>query len=185
MIGNHLNIRSGLISMRPVVETDAKLIYDLRHSQRGKWLRPTSIDIRDQAKYISDYITRFEKRDEVYYVIADLCTGSEVGVTRITNLNSTEFFGWEGLIISEAASPGVAIDTIFLIYKIGFQLLGKKVCGPWGVRKDSLRVNRLHQIMSMAEIISEDSDFFYYSVSSKSFGQRQNYFESRGFGKIL
>ena len=185
MIGNHLNIRSGLISMRPVVETDAKLIYDLRHSQRGKWLKPTSEDIRDQEQFISDYLTRFEKKDEVYYVIGDLCTGREVGVTRITNLNSAELFGWESLITFEIASPGVAIDTIFLIYKIGFQLLGKKICGPWGVQKDNSRVNRLHQMMSIAEKVSEDNEHFYYLVSSQSFVARQKYFESRGFGKIL
>ena len=185
MTGDHLNINTSLISLRPVIEADAKFIYDLRHSELGAFLKPTSSDIKDQEQYLSEYLTRFKAGDEVYYVIGDLRAGREVGVTRITKLNSAELFGWESLIISKNASPGVAIDAIFLIYKIGFQLLGKTVCGPWAVQKENSRVNRLHQLMLIAEKVSEDNEHFYYRVSGESFVERQKYFESRGFGKIL
>ena len=185
MTGSHLNIQTRLISMRPVLRSDAKLIYDLRHSKRGSWLKPTSTDIRDQEKYLENYQIRFEGRDEVYYVIKDLRQGSDVGVTRITNLNEPNTFGWEGLIIAEEASPGVAIDLVFSVYKIGFMLLGKKICGPWGVRKDSSRVDRLHQVMNIAEKVSEDNEYWFYHVTIDSFLRSQKYFESRGFGNFV
>ena len=185
MIGNHLEVQTGIISMRPVLQSDARLIYDLRHSKRGSWLKPTSTDIRDQEKYLKDYLIRFEDNDEVYYVIRDLKLGLDLGVTRITKLNEPEIFGWEGLIISEEASPGVAIDLVYSIYKIGFELLGKKLCGPWGVRKDSERVIRLHQVMGIAEIVSEDEVYWFYHVTSESFFRSQRYFESRGFGNFV
>ena len=79
----------------------------------------------------------------------------------------------------------MAIDLVFSVYKIGFMLLGKKICGPWGVRKDSSRVDRLHQVMNIAEKVSEDNEYWFYYVTIDSFLRSQKYFESRGFGNFV
>jgi hypothetical protein len=173
-----------MVSLRPATLRDSRFILDLRRSERGASLNPTSPLLEEQEKYMEKYITRFKRNEEVYYICRDLISDQDAGVTRITGLSDPQRFGWEGLIVSDKASPGIIIDLIFTIYKIGFVILGKSVCGPWGVLKSLRRVNELHETMSIAKKVSEDADFNYYEVTKTDFLNRKSYFENRGFGQI-
>lgn len=184
MTSEHYEIETKMVSLRPATLQDSRFILDLRLSERGATLHPTSHLLEDQEKYMADYNLRFLRNDEVYYVCRDLRSGRDAGVTRITGLSDPQKFGWEGLIVSNKASPAIVIDLIFTIYKIGFEVLGKSMCGPWGVLKSLQRINKLHEIMSIAKKVSEDADFNYYEVTKTAFIKRKKYFEKRGFGQI-
>lgn len=173
-----------LVSIRPALVSDVQLIFDLRRSERGNWLNPTSPNIGDQYEYFEKYLHRFESGNEIYFIMFDKRRGVDCGITRVTKLLHPTIFGWEGLIIDENATPGCAIDLTTLIYLWGFTVAAKETCGPWGVLKHHERVNRLHSIMGVAEIIGEDERYWYYEVTAKSFRDWYPKFSRRGFGVL-
>ena len=179
-----LNVRTPIINLHPALRTDAKLIYELRLSDRGLALSPTSSIFEDQEAYLDAYNTRFLRGEEVYYVCSDVQQNFDFGVTRMTGLNLPGSFGWESLVVSKKTKPGLVIDLIFTIYKVGFEILGKDVCGPWAVPKSRTRIIELHRQMSIAHKVSDDGIFNFYEVTRSSFYARKSYFECRGYGAI-
>jgi hypothetical protein len=183
MIDDHLlNIQSRLVSLRPANLEDVPLIYRLRHSARGKWLNPTSTDIQVQYEYFKGYLSRHAAGDEIYYVIHDIRQSRDVGVTRVTNLRTPLRFGWEGLIIDDQATPGVALDVTITIYATGFFGAGKTICGPWKVLRNHTRVNQFHQRMNVARVIGSDERFFVYEVKLEDFRREWNRLSRQGLG---
>ena len=173
-----------LVSIRPALRTDVPLIFELRRSERGGWLNPTSPDICDQYEYFDKYQMRFDSGDEIYFVMRDKRRGVESGVTRVTELLTPNKFGWEGLIIDKDTTPGCAIDLTTLIYLWGFTIAAKEKCGPWGVLKHHHRVNQLHAMMGVAQKIGEDDIYWYYEVDKQDFQEWYPKFSKRGFGVL-
>jgi len=181
---NEFRITSSLVVLRAMTRDDVPLVYQLRHSLRGQWLKPTPPDIREQYKYFDNYLSRHSKGDEIYFVIQERKTGRDIGVTRVTNLLANGRFGWEGLIIDSSAVPGAAIDTTLTIYSFGFLGLRKAVCGPWKVLKRHSRVNALHSRMGIAECIGEEGDYYVYEVHVNQFVSSITKFNRQGFAVI-
>lgn len=170
--------------MRPMTTDDVQFIFDIRHSERGQWLNTTSPDIRDQYKYFENYLNRFRDGDEIYYMIRDKRCSHDVGIVRMTRISETVGFGWEGLVLTPAATPGCAIDVAATVYSLGFDLLGRSECGPWKVLKTNTRVMRMHQMMGVARTVGEDENNWFVSVTRDNFYSGINSLRRRGFGRI-
>ena len=179
-----VSLTSRMVTLRPMAREDVPFLYRIRRSEGGKWLNPTAPDILDQYRYFDQYVERYNRCDEIYFVIRENRQSRDVGVTRITNLLSESRFGWEGLIVEPSAAPGSAIDSILAIYSLGFTGLQKKVCGPWRVKKQNIRVNGLHTKMGIASRIGEDDACFIYEVYVDRFLSRIDEFKRRGFGHV-
>jgi len=177
-------INSSIVTLRPMTRDDVPLVYRLRHSMRGQWLNPTSLDIQEQYRYFENYQIRYSEGHEIYFVIQERQTSRDVGVTRVTNLRTSGRFGWEGLIIDSSAVPGAAIDTTLTVYSFGFLGLSKEVCGPWKVLKRHSRVNALHSRMGIADCVGEESDFYVYEVYSNRFISSIAKYNRQGFANI-
>lgn len=179
-----LHPESTLISMRPMTPNDVPFIFDIRHSERGKWLNTTSPDIRDQYTYFDTYLQRFRDGDEIYYMIHDKRRSQDVGIVRMTRIAETEGFGWEGLVLKPETTPGCAIDVAASVYSMGFDWLGRTECGPWKVLKTNTRVMRMHQMMGVARTVGEDENNLLVSVTRENFYSGIEALRKRGFGRI-
>ena len=68
-----------------------------------------------------------------------------------------------------------------LIYKIGFEMLGREVCGPWDVNNQHLSMQKIHKLVGMAKPISFGKTYTKYSVVKADFDKRKTKFNNLGF----
>ena len=179
-----LLVESKHLIFRPATVDDVPLIFDLRHSVRGKMLNHTSQDIADQYSYFESYKKRFEDGQEIYYVIRDKNIDLDVGIFRLTNIDKSTSVGWEGLVIGERSSPFLAVDICASVYEISFNILGRSELGPWKVRPDNAVMIGIHNYMKVARQISEIDNRLVYQVKHGSYTSRRHWLHNRGFGVL-
>lgn len=177
-------IRGKFSILRPIDVKDAKLILDLRTRRQNNFLKATHGGIEEQISYLNSYINRFNNREEIYYKIHDPRTKTDAGVVRLTELNSSTAFNWQSLVVSEAASPQLALDAMMLIYSIGFDWLGRSVCGPWEVKKTFEKMMKIHAFTGMAEVVSSDDEYFHVAVTKERFFNQIGRFRKLGLGHL-
>lgn len=163
---------------------DADFIYDLRLNRKNNFLKSTSFKKEDQVTYLKNYKNRFEDRQEIYYKIYDTRNQTFAGVVRLTDINHEKTFNWQSLVVAESASPNLAIDTMLTIYKIGFELLCKDICGPWEVDKNFVKMMKIHNLIGMAKIIDQDDVYYYVSVKKEDYFDKINSFSTMGYSNI-
>ena len=132
---------------------DASLIYKLRFRKKNNYLHKTSGNIEDQKKYLKAYFKKFEKQEEIYYKVFDVKKSNFMGVLRLTELNSKTVFNWESAVFDEESSPNLFIDSMLMVYRIGFEYLERDQCGPWKVKKDFDSMMKIHDLIKMAKSI--------------------------------
>ena len=76
----------------------------------------------------------------------------------MTELDHKNNFNWQSLVVDPSASPLIGIDIMVVIYSIGFEILGRKVCGPWQVLKSFEGIFRIHDFIGMTTQVSETDD---------------------------
>ena len=170
--------------INPLSREDAELILNLRSRQSGNFLRQTSGGINEQLEYLQSYGVRNKLHQEIYFKLKDKQKDSFNGVVRLTNLNDEETFNWESLVFDENCTPIAPIDVMITIYKIGFEILKRKKCGPWDVDKRHERMMKIHEFCKMYSIDSEDKQYFHISVSMESYFANINRFNKLGLGRI-
>jgi hypothetical protein len=179
-----LNIKSRHLSLRPATEADVPLIFDLRRSERGQFLNPTSPDIAQQYEYFERYSERFEAGDEIYYVVEDNHTCSECGIFRLTRITNAPKIGWEGLILNQSASPMAGIDICATVYEVAIVMLGRTELGPWAIKPSNRPMLQIHKYMGTAFQVGQDAETLWYSVKSDEYLKRREWLQCRGFGVI-
>lgn len=170
--------------IRPITREDVPFIYDLRREDRARFMSPIKEGIEHQYEYFDQYQTRFEAGDEIYYVIRDLRRDTDIGVVRLTEIRTPDACNWESLIVRENTSPQIGIDICIFFYAICFDILGKKFCGPWAVRRSFENMIRIHAQMKMAKIVREDEEFYYFRVSEADYRVHSPRLRHLSFGVI-
>ena len=163
---------------------DARLIYDLRR-ERPEHLKRTFGGLKDQKIYLEKYFQSFNLKEQIYYKVYDIKKGSFKGVFRLTGLRGKNNFSWESAVFYKNSSPNCFLDTMLMTYRIGFEFLERKECGPWNVMKTFHRMMEMHSKMKMVQVLEEDELHFIVSVKSKDYFQNINKYRKLGFGKIL
>jgi len=163
---------------------DSKLIYDLRR-KRPEYLRKTSGGLKDQKKYLEKYFHSFARGEQIYYKVFDKKKGSFKGVFRLTNLKGINNFSWESAVFNKDSSPNCFLDTMLMTYRIGFEFLEKRECGPWNVMRNFHRMMEMHSKMKMVQILEENELHFVVSVKSNDYFQNIKKYKKLGFAKLL
>ena len=168
--------------LEPLINDDIKFVFDLRRSDRTKFMKQISSNIEDQYTYFNEYLQRFHSGSEIYFKIIDQSTKTRVGVVRLTEIDSVETFCWESLATLPGTRAVVAIDTMCLIYHAGFNILGRTLCSPFVVPKELLRLIKLHETMGMADKVGERGPYWLYQVAKLRYTKGIDRINRMGFG---
>ncbi len=162
------------VNLRGVVTIDAKFIVDLR-SSKGRFLSQSSSLLSDQISWIDNYLCRFERGEEFYFVIEDK-KGYKLGVVRIYDTNQgKDSFCWGSWLIRDGAPFYTSIESALLVYEFAFDVL-KKNKAKFDVRKDNANVVRFHESFG-AKRIGEDDKNFYYELTPSIFSKSKERFK--------
>lgn len=169
----------------PINLEDAEFIFNLRKNHEKSFLRKSDDTIESQRHYIQNYFYRFENREEIYYKVLNKNSGKVEAVVRLTELNKDGVFNWESLISVPGADPTTPIDIMLTVYKIGFDHLGKEICGPWDVDRQHTSMQKIHKIVNMAKRVGADEHYFKYSVDVQDYRAEMPKYKSLGFAKNI
>ncbi len=176
-------IKGNFCHLYHVEKSDAKFIFDLR-TKRGQYLKPIEGTVADQEKYLEGYLKRFNNKEEIYFKMLDPKTNQFCGVTRFTQLNEEGVFGFESGIMLEEAAPNIYVDAMFMIYRIGFEFLDRKISGPWTVDKDNARMIKLHQLVNIGKISEIGEKYCVLYARQEDYYKNIDKFLKMNFGKL-
>jgi hypothetical protein len=144
------------ISLRRVRVEDAGFILSLRLSPiKSRYISSTSSDLCLQETWIQESLL---KDNEILFIIESR-EGKKLGCIRMYDSNS-ESYTWGSWLMVDGLSPGVAIESIALLYSYG-KILGYQ-CAKLDVRKKNVSVWNFHEKYTGAKLVSEDElDRFY------------------------
>lgn len=177
-------IKGNFSQLHHIEMSDAELIYDLRTNRKDNYLKATFGTAEDQKKYLAGYLNRFEKREEIYYKILDVKTQKFSGILRLTELKNEKVFNWQSFVVYEASSPNMPLDAMMMIYRIGFEVLGREICGPWEVDKDFAKMIKIHNFIQMAKIVGENEKYHLFSIKKSDYFSNVKKFLKMGYGGL-
>jgi len=176
-------IKGKYCHLYPVEVEDAKLIFDLR-TERGEHLKKIGATVEDQKMYLQKYLVKYEAQEEIYFKMWDWKVKKFVGVTRFTELDNRNKFGFESGVMRTDSAPNIYIDAMFIIMKIGFDFLNKKYSGPWLVDSKNERMIKFHLAIGIAKLLEKNNDYHVFHASRDDYYKKVAKFEKLGFGKI-
>jgi hypothetical protein len=177
-------IKGSFCSFHQVGVGDEELIYNLRTKRKDSFLRPTSGGIEYQRKYLEKYSQELDNKEQIYYKIFDHKNNKFSGVLRLTELDSKTHFNWQSFVVAEDSSPNMPIDAMLMVYRIGFEFLGRKICGPWEVDKEFSKMIKIHKIINMAKIVGDSDKYYLFDVKSSDYSQNINKFLKMNYGAL-
>ena len=183
-IFNTIPIKGHFCHLYPVEISDAKFIYDLRTQSGGDFLKKIGPSVDDQTIYLKKYMEKYILKKEIYFKMLDCKTNKFVGVTRFCELDSQTKFGFESGIMLKNCAPNIYMDAMFMCFKMGFDLLGRKFSGPWFVDSRNTRMIKFHQKIGIAKLVKQDEVFNIFEAHSKDYFSRVKRFEKLNFGVI-
>lgn len=163
---------------------DAAFIIALRNRKLNNYLRTSSISLNEQMNYLKNYQLEHDRGEQIYYKIFDISKNTFNGIVRFTELNKVGKFCYESMVVKEDVSPVLPTDVVLAIYKIGFENLDKRICGPFPVSKKNTRVLKWHEKIGMTEIINEDHEYFYLEISSNNYFNKIKKYNKLGLGLV-
>lgn len=140
------------VSLRLVELSDAAFLFALRRSPRGAHLSPVADDPGAQVEWIREYKCR-EGRGEEYYYVVHHETAGDVGALRIHDLDGSSFW-WGSWIVTEDAPRATALESMFLVYELGFFGLDRERA-RFAVRRDNPSLG-FHRKVG-AQVVGEDA----------------------------
>ena len=178
-------IKGNFVHLYHVGKEDAEFILKLRTEDRkDNFLMKTDNNLESQQDYINKYLEKFKQQEEIYFKIFDVKKGQFSGVVRLTDIQSSKYFGWESAVLDKSSSPNLFIDLMLIIYKVGFDILARETCGPWKVKKEFKKMMKIHKIIGMTEVLKEDNNFYELIVKKENYTQKIDYYNKRGLGCI-
>lgn len=139
--------------LRPVSTEDAAFIYRLRRdAHRSRYLHSISGTVEDQKKWLESY---FERENDYYFVIVRTDDERREGLVGLYDILKTSA-EWGRWIL--ASGSYAALESAFLIYRFGFELLG---CERIFCRTltDNEQVLSFHRNFGATEECRLESDF--------------------------
>jgi hypothetical protein len=165
-------------------EKDAEFVLALRNRKLNNYLQISSITLQEQMNYFNNYQLEYDRGEQIYYKIFDISKGIFNGIVRFTELDKIDKFCYESMVVKEDISPMVPTDVVLSIYKIGFEKLNKKSCGPFPVSKKNIRVLDWHEKIGMTKIIDEDEEYFYLEISTSNYFKNIEKYNKLGLGIV-
>ena len=154
------------LSLRLVIPEDATYIHGLRMDPAyNSHLSAVTGTVFDQRGWIEAYKTR-ESAGAEYYFVIERTDGVRCGVVRLYDIQSDRFT-WGSWILDENKPSKAALESAFLVYKCGFEVLGldKSV---FDVRRDNERALAFHYRFGAVET-GADKTNFYFKYTNKQF----------------
>jgi len=154
-------LKSKSIQFRLIDEEDAEFVLSLRLDPRyNSFLSQVGADLDSQKKWIHSY-KKDEKQGVQYYFIIEKLDGTRCGTVRLYDFKN-ESFCWGSWILNEDKTQYSALESAFLVYKIGFEELNFKKC-HFDVRKGNQQVISFHEKLG-ASRTGEDNDNLYFEI---------------------
>jgi len=185
LFDSNLKISTKYINLVHVSLDHADEIYDLRKRHKSSVLKVIDNGLDQQKKYLINYFDRFDNREEIYYSIRSADSKKNYGFVRLTQLNNDFKFSYESLVINETAPKNISIDVILTMYKLGFDILQREICGPWVVPANGARVIALHNLMKMVNIVAKNEKYYICTVLKENYKKNVQFFEKLGLGEIF
>ena len=177
-------IQGYFCNLYPLEISDAKFTYDLRTQSGGDFLMKIGPNVESQRLYLENYMLNYNLKKEIYFKMLDVKLNKFVGITRFCELDSQTKFGFESGIMLENCSPNIYIDAMFMCFKMGFDLLGRKFSGPWYVDSRNIRMIKFHQKFGIAKLVNNDIFFHTFEAHSEDYFSNVKRFEKLNFGNI-
>lgn len=177
-------IKGNFCQLHHIEMSDAELIYDLRTNRKDNYLKATLGNVDDQRKYLAGYLNRFYKREEIYYKILDEKTQKFSGILRLTELKNEKVFNWQSFVVYETSSPNMPLDAMMMVYRIGFEFLGREICGSWEVDKEFAKMIKIHNFIQMAKIVGENEKYHLFSIKKSDYFSNIKKFLGMGYGGL-
>lgn len=153
-------IEGARIRLRLVEPGDANYVLGLRTDQRyNRYLSAVTGSVEDQRAWIEAYKLREAHGTELYYLIERLSDDRPCGLVRIYDI-LPESFTWGSWILNEDKPAKAALDSALLVYRVGFEILGKPCC-TFDVRKDNKRALSFHRRFGGIETSQTDNDVLF------------------------
>ncbi len=150
---------SKTIQMRFVNEADADFILSLRMDSRyNQFLSDVVPSVQAQKEWIRKYKVE-EKDKKQFYFIIEKIDGTPCGTVRIYDLRKDSFC-WGSWILNENKTRYAALESAFLVYQFGFDILGFKK-SHFDVRKGNERVISFHEKMGAIKTNESDDDYYF------------------------
>lgn len=155
-------LESKSIRLRLVEELDAEFILKLRLDEKyNQFLSSVTADLQSQKDWIKKY-KGDEKTKKQFYFIIERLDGTPCGTVRAYDLTQDSFC-WGSWILNENKTRYAALESAFLVYKFGFEVLGFKK-SHFDVMKGNERVISFHKKMGAIEI-GEDEQNYYFEIT--------------------
>ena len=160
-----INLESKTIRLRLVEEADAAFILSLRLDPKlNGYLSVVPSNVQKQIDWIRQY-----RCDEVagrqFYFIIERIDRTSCGTVRVYDLKE-DSFSWGSWILNEDKTRFAAVESAFLVYKFGFEVLGYKQ-SHFEVMKGNLGVIRFHERMG-ATRVGEDEEYIYLTITKEA-----------------
>ena len=171
-------INSKTISLRLVEESDASFILSLRLDEKYNiFLSKVGSDLESQKLWIKEY-KNHEANKEQYYFIIERVDGKRCGTVRLYDFRN-DSFSWGSWILNEDKTRYSAIESAFLVYRYGFDILGFGR-SHFEVMKGNDRVVGFHEKMGAIRVREDDVNIYFEIKKDQVAKKRLNF-----IGKIL
>lgn len=162
--------------MRFVEEADAEFILKLRLDQKyNQFLSSVGPDLKSQKDWIRKYKDDEKAKNQFYFIIERL-DGTPCGTVRVYDLKADSFC-WGSWILNEDKTRYAALESAFLVYKFGFEVLGFKK-SHFDVMKGNEKVISFHKKMGAVET-DEDQQNYYFEITDDAVYAMQEKLKSK------
>lgn len=165
------------VNLREVRVEDAKFIFDLRRSEKARYLDAISDNVEDQINYIKNYLIK----DNEWYFIIENKKFQPLGTLRISHVgreriilgplnienNNKNVFVFGAWIMCDGATFKESIEGEYLLKRYAFEVLNLEK-NYFDVRKGNKRVLNFHKMYG-ASVINEDDENYYFELTKENF----------------
>src|SRR5690606_18092637 len=160
-----MKLESKTINLRLVEEDDAQFILNLRLDRKyNKYISNVAPDVEAQKAWIRRYKAD-EKDKRQFYFIIERHDGTACGTVRIYDFRKDSFC-WGSWILNEKKTRFSALESAFLVYHFGFEVLGYSK-SHFDVMKGNEKVISFHEKMGAVRT-DEDELNIYFEIKKES-----------------
>jgi len=172
--------------MRLVEEGDYPELHRMRSAPEARHLHAIDPNPLLQLEYIRRAREKAKAGAEIYWALTIPTSISEpVGFVRIADLKTGDWFSFHSLVVDpKIAQPAIAIDAIFSVMKIGFDLLGLARADGLTVSIHHEKMLQIHRSMGILSETRIEDGYVHLSATRDAFQARRQVFERLGFGQL-
>lgn len=172
-----MGYKSRSVEIRLANVEDAEFILSLRLDKRyNKYLSVVDKSLEVQRRWLESYKKEEAEGKQYYFIIENIEKSLPCGTVRLYDFRSSSFC-WGSWILNENKTRYAALESAFLVYRFGFEVLGYSE-SHFDVRKENLKVIQFHKKMG-AKVVGEDEDNFYFRISRDQVESAEDCFKGK------